>query len=816
MKILFEEYEYITKDVENVLQGLLSSNEKNQQKFQLSNVGYYYDKEIVNPDNSKGDLVFILPKVLLDNNLKAFGMSPEDLINFNLKEWNADNTINVETNFTKRKVYEFIYGFATWVYRAVDIYRKNQTKKNKNDDNAGIRTSLQIGKGGQKNDVTFFDILLSLTDFQKQHRNFITFIIKMSHSGFNKVSWPKTIAQTQAVVQDESPIYLNPINKQRLINFDEELLIIYFSILDYIHEEYGCPILNQPGYKLIKGAKFDSYLKGQGKARLHKIRYKYYSDEAILLWNLCYNFFDKSNKLRTQTNGSDYLFVNKFEVVFEAMIDELIGDKDLPEDLKVQRDDKRIDHLYTYKYLIENLEGNNEEWLRDIYHIADSKYYGRDSKLQGHDVPKQFTYARNVIQWHMDLLHGLLKIDNEDQKYDDIKLFDKVTEGYNIIPNFFISGIVKNNLNYENDELEFSTLKNTKNPQESFFFWERLFDRNTLFTLHYDVNFLYVLKMYAQNKSGAKATWKAEVRQKFREKILEILNKEFVFYQIIIPYDESVPLDEDKLIKAFVDKYFRQLIGKVFCFDDAEGNRVLLYAERKHQEKGNGKSYKYTDETCSHVDEGTLYIPAAKGFDLYRVTKLNALGESKYQNTDERIESNRKALVGYCVGIDHFNWIKENGIYNMRVKGERGNFKLGDDRLFATHLILHNLDLGIFQVFDIVSPTIHRMKKVDLPKGEYEPKHEEYFTYKVEVSQKLFMAFDVLLKTSNFEKLLKKKSPQTINLSKLKLLEKEVEESAHWAVIKPIDALRYKLEDEAVFYSLVAEPQAEYGKQIGI
>ena len=75
---------------------------------------------------------------------------------------------------------------------------------------------------------------------------------------------------------------------------------------------------------------------------------------------------------------------------------------------------------------------------------------------------------------------------------------------------------------------------------------------------------------------------------------------------------------------------------------------------------------------------------------------------------------------------------------------------------------------------------------------------------------------DVLLKKSNFEKLIKKKSPQTINLSKLKLLEKEVEESAHWAVIKPIDALRYKLEDEAVFYSLVAEPQAEYGKQIGI
>lgn len=806
MKILFEEYEYQTKNVENVLQGLLSSNEKNQTTVQLSNVGYYYDKEIVNLDNSKGDLVFILPKVLLDNNLKAFGMSPEDLINFNLKEWNADNTINVETNFTKRKVYEFIYGFATWVYRAVDIYRKNQTKKNKNDDNAGIKTSLQIGKGGKKNDVTFFDILLSLTDFQKQHRNFITFVIKMSHSGFNKVSWPKTIAQTQAVVQDESPIYLNPINKQRVINFDEELLIIYFSILDYIHEEYGCPILNQPGYKLIKGAKFDSYLKGQGKARLHKIRYKYYSDEAILLWNLCYNFFDKSNKLRTQTNGSDYLFVNKFEVVFEAMIDELIGDKDLPEDLKVQRDDKRIDHLYTYKYLIENIEGNNEEWLRDIYHIADSKYYGRDKNLQGHDVPKQFTYARNVIQWHMDLLHGLLKIDNDDQKYDDIKLFDKVTEGYNIIPNFFISGIVKNNLNYENDELEFSTLKNTKNPQESFFFWERLFDRNTLFTLHYDVNFLYVLKMYAQNKSGAKATWKEEVRQKFREKALKIINKNFVFYQIIIPSDT---------IESFVEKHFRKIIGKVFSFTDADNNRVLLYAERNGQKDGNGKSFKYTDETCSHVDEGTFYIPTDKGFDLYRVTKLNALGKSKYQNTDERIEKINRAIVGYFRDEDHLAWIKKYGIYNLpAVNRYKQPIRLKDERLFASCLILHNEELGNC-VFNIVG-TFRKVKKADLPQDTYAPtSFDEYYICNIDVNQKNDEVIEAFANSNLCQKELKK-SPFTVSLSRLQQVADKAIEEAPLAKITPIDALRYKLEDEAVFYSLVAEPQAEYGKQIGI
>lgn len=642
MKILFEEYKYKTEDVKNALQGLLSDNDLNLQEQQLKCVGYYYCKEIENSDGSKGDLVFILPKVLLDNEQKAFGLAPEKLIDFNLKTWNEDAGITVESNLTKRKVYEFIYGFSTWIYRAIDIYQQNRVKYLKDDEEndeakVEIRSSLELGKGGKKGNVTFVDVLLSLIDFQRLHRNFITFIIKMAHSGFNKISWTKTIARTRAFMQDGIPIYLSPINKKRAMNFDEELLIIYFSILDYIHETYGFPIPSQPGYKLIKGAKFDSYLKGQGKARLHKIRYKYYSDDAILLWNLCYNFFDKSDMLRTQANGNDYLFVNKFEVVFEAMIDELLGDSDLPRGLKVHGDDKRIDHLYTYKYLIENLEENTEILTRDIYNIADSKYYRRDKSLRGHDVPKQFTYVRNVIQWHMDLLHNLLGEDAEKaKKYKDIKLFDNVTEGYNIIPNFFISGLVREDLNYDEPDLKLSTLNDEKNPQESYFFWERLFDRNTYFTLHYDVNFLYVLKTYAQNKSNAKAAWKIKVRKEFRAQILKFLNSEFVFYQIIIPEEN---------IEGFVDKYFRKLIGKVFSFDDVDGNRVLLYAERKTQKEGNGKSFEYNEDTCTHVvDDNTLYISADKCSDLFRVNKVAKLGESKFQNTNNRKEPMKTLL----------------------------------------------------------------------------------------------------------------------------------------------------------------------------
>ena len=121
--------------------------------------------------------------------------------------------------------------------------------------------------------------------------------------------------------------------------------------------------------------------------------------------------------------------------------------------------------MYSYKYLIENLDTQNEVGKnQEVYNIADSKYYRRDKELRGHDVPKQFTYARNVIQWHMDLLHGLLEDNSANAlQYKDIPLFDNITEGYNIIPNFFISSLVDKDLNYYKQGFGPSTLGSGNN-----------------------------------------------------------------------------------------------------------------------------------------------------------------------------------------------------------------------------------------------------------------------------------------------------------------------------------------------------------------
>ena len=829
MKILFEEYGYKTKSIEHVLGDfLLSKLDKVKDKQQLRYVGYFFNKDIVNHDGTKGDLVFILPKVLLDSKGMAFGLFPEEIIDFTYRDWKINGHVVEDSNLTKQQVYSFIYGFVTWIYRAISLYRQNlihQSKKDEDEEFAnGVMSSLQIEQGGRKKDATFVDILLSLLDFQKTHKDFITFAIKIAHSGFNKVSWQKTIARTQAVVQDDSPIYLNPINKTRVVNFDEELLIIYYSILNYMHEEYGFPITSQPGYKLIKGAMFKSYLKSQGKTRLHKIRYKYYSDDAILLWNLCYAFFDKSDNLKANGNKKDYILVHKFETVFEGMIDELIGDKNLPYGLKVSGDDKRIDHLYTYKYLLENLEDRSDNLMStNIYNIADSKYYRRDKELRGHDVPKQFTYARNVIQWHMDLLHDLLDGDhNKSQKYKEISLFDEITEGYNIIPNFFISALVDKELNYDKQDFSPSNLCNGNNVHESYFFWERLFDRNSYFTLHYDINFLYVLKMYARNKNYDKAQWKRDVREKFRDGILKYLNSQFDFYQIILP---------EYSIDNFIEIHYRKIVGKVFSFEDVLQNRVLVYAERKTQQNGNGKSYAFDEKKDAHIDKenNCLVIPTKSELKFYKVMNVK-LGDDIYRSPNRCVylpkvnyEISKKknneyellpisidsdqlgttqfeeyALVGYYKSQEQLKWIRTNAKYNLRAQRRSKYVKMSEAEMNANYLILHNENLGTY-IYKIKPASPYLLAKNELPQSDgYVPTHSFYMVYELEENSEPETLLNILVQTKKFIDFTNTKSPLAFKMSALR---------SHAQII-PLQNLRYSFENDETFMNMVAESSA--------
>ena len=437
MYILFEEHQYKSHLVEKILKDIYVLQDVDK-KVSVHYVGYFYNPYL-------HDCVFILPKVLLKeedvqnkeekkekidiiaNIQKEDGkkfVTPEDVITREGQEKNLDE-----------KYRKFIYEFSVWIYRALSVFYKSNPKSQA----IFYKQLPQAGKGRRHQVETFLDIVLSLIKFNQENRDFVLFTIKNLHRGNNKINWNRTISHSQGFVQDNEVVYLNPVNKKRVVNYEEELFVIFFSILNYLNEEFGFKVPINIQYELIKGKQFKQYRNGLGKTRLRQIKYKYFSDKALQLWDLCFAFFENTHRIAINTNAQEYILAKNFNIVFEAIIDELIGtphDK-IPKGLADQDDGKRVDHLYRYKSLIEPSDEN-------IYYIGDSKYYKSKTPIGKESVYKQFTYARNVIQWNLNLFMDK-DSDDENWKFDKLnfgqvpKLRDEITEGYNIVPNFFIS-----------------------------------------------------------------------------------------------------------------------------------------------------------------------------------------------------------------------------------------------------------------------------------------------------------------------------------------------------------------------------------------
>lgn len=523
MRILIEEHQYTINEIRDVIYGI-DALEDIDGHVSIHYVGYYYNSLLK-------DCVFILPKVLLkdvDGKELVFGKyRPENIINLA-----TDNTLTPEEQ-------NFIYKFAVWIYRAIVVY------KNDRHNDSGIvyhKKMVQVGNVSRRLSNTYLDILLSLVQWARDNQSFIFTVVKNIHRGLNKINWNRTIATQPAIVQNGQPIYLNPVNKKRQINFDEELLIIFYSILKHINDTYGFEANIACHFQLITSSKFDVYLHGFGKRRLLQIKYKYFSDKALELWQLCYAFFDESRNLFVSTERREYLLAKNFYVIFEAIIDELIGDNPLPDGMKKKQDDgKIIDHLFTSQSLIENHD-------KSTYYIGDSKYYKMGHELGKESIYKQYTYARNVIQCNLDIWG------RKETPESGIRLRDDVTEGYNIIPNFFVSAKMNENFDYSVDGISQTNRQNKRHRKEHF--KNRLFDRDTLLLFHYDVNFLFVLSLYARNNTNQKTEWKQAVRDRFRKEIQEWLQQDYSFYAM----RAKVHINGEEYIK----QHFKELIGKVY------------------------------------------------------------------------------------------------------------------------------------------------------------------------------------------------------------------------------------------------------------
>ena len=739
MRILIEEYQYKYEDVCDVLKGLGVLQDV-EGKVSLSYVGYYF-----NDDPDVNDCVFILPKVLLEGEFgkeKVFGhIEPRDLIN-------AEDCKDLTT-----EEHTFIYNLSVWIYRAITVFRDHEFDRVEDGKRQSsivlYKQAPMMGHTRKRKANTFLDVLLTLQEWNKRNESFVMFIVKNLHSGYNKINWTRTISRSQAVIQEsigstrrQDVSYLNPINKKRQINFDEELLVIYYSILQHMHDKYGFPVSINVNFPLIRGDKFARYISGYGKRRLKQIKYKYFSDKALELWELCHAFFDRPDNIMLNVDQREYMLVKSFHIVFEAIIDELIaGDQKLPKELKDQPDGKRVDHLYQYKELTNNDTDDN------IYYIGDSKYYKRGNSLGKESVYKQFTYARNVIQWNIDLFND----GKAEDRSGHVKLRDDVTEGYNIIPNFFISAN-QNVLRPENDiKLIDSDKEDGKRRQQYYLsrqFENRLFDRDTFLLAHYDVNFLFVVALYGRNNSASKVQWRNKVRRMFRIEIQQMLKENFEFYAMTAKSDVNPD--------AYLRENFQQVLGKVYHpFDNREGSdqQYFSLALRKPEKESNPEvSAKISNENeavmfalrqAFYIAKCPLGVdPKTLPEDIMPKVEARPHDEiPKEYLTMHHLEQYPDAtfLIGGFNGVNQLNWIfsrrggKRDDAYNVRIGKDvhGGVIKSRENIRHAKFVILYEFekeDKGVYKAFRVKNVgELTKQQMIDT--GYINPRHEVYLCY---------------------------------------------------------------------------------------
>jgi len=554
MKILFEGYQYSV----DVLQKYISSHFYTVNRAGtmgvVNFVGYFFNYNPQYPENT--DAIFILPKVFLNSKSEPFefaGKRPEDFLDLN----DENNKMLKENG-----VAEMVFELSVWLYQAIAFYHQ-RILDTQNLENSSIQNVVS-NRG--EDSATYLDTVLQLRKFYKDHRNLFTFVSIINNSGHNKIHWAKTISHEQPIIKNNRPAYVNFRTKERVINFDEEIIVLFYSVLDFLKHRFHFQVNVNIQYQLLSHKRIQGMIEScRGTRYLKKIRKKYFTDEFVALWKLLYAFFEKAERVASKRYHEETLLTKDFNTLFEDMVDYLISDDDNPKELVAQRDNKLVDHLYHEESLVYN---------EHIYFVGDSKYYKQDQgpRDDSESVYKQYTYAKNIIQRNINVIEGF--------EYGDSKHYfhyrDDITQGYNITPNFFISGVTKRDEKtgkYITSEHQLENITG-ENMLYNRHYRNRLFDRDTLILQRYNINFLYVLTAYAAQQQISRDAFRKVTRAAFRNDITKALNDHYKVYQVCLP-DSG---DDSLEISKFVKRNFYELSGRIFSFDN-----ILLYAEEKNE-----------------------------------------------------------------------------------------------------------------------------------------------------------------------------------------------------------------------------------------
>lgn len=536
MKILIEGASYPISTLQTIFDDAKFYTQ-NGLNGKITSVGYYHSFE-------KNELVYMLPKVFLtDDENSVFGKTKDELAK-----------LSSIKNIKHDAKYNWIRQSSLYFYNSLLEYRRRLT-----DSEIVNKTErFELNTNLRDQEYSYLDLLLSFVNFYKKNKNHILYKqIEYSSNQARKPKWEKTIRKSLPILtSNNSPIYVSIRNKKKTKNTEEELLTCFFSILNNFNQDHKLNLKIDKSFTIIKGSSFKT-LQENGLSKLRKIKYRYFNDTLKRMYSLCEIYFSQTDKSSSKRRKEDFLSVSNYNLVFEDMVDKLFSDElndtrvyDVSlKDLKKNDDGKIIDHIYDYKSLIDN---------SNIFYIGDSKYYKSNREAGKLSKYKQFTYAKNVIQFNIDLLNT----DKNKPYKKGIRYRDELTEGYNITPNFFIYGYIENETNFDEHLIE----KKNDAPVKSYHYKERLFDRDTLFVHQYKINFLFVLKAYTNFNSNKTQNFRDDVKRDFREHFIEFFNDpascKFEFYKCKLNTVEE--------FKSLINEHFKSLNGKCYLNKESE------------------------------------------------------------------------------------------------------------------------------------------------------------------------------------------------------------------------------------------------------
>ena len=535
MKLLIEEQEYPVKQLEALFDDFKFYKQTGN-KGVIKSVGYYHSYK-------NNELVFMLPKVFMrDGTDTIFGKSTVELF----------DTLQ-DTSVKHDQDLQWLRELSIYFYNSLIEYNRRWEKNSLLNPSKTFELNTNIGS----NNYSYLDIVLAFTNFFKKNKNFILqHHIEQVTNKVTKPRWEKTVRKALPLMTASgTPVYLGIRNKMKVRNVEEELITYYFSILNKLNQAHQLNLKIDKSYNLITGIKFERLCANEyGSSKLRKIKYRYFNDTLRRMYQLCELYFTNNSKASSKKDKEEYLCVNNYNIIFEDMIDKLFTDNVTSDEsiqhLKKNQDGKLIDHIYEDQSIIDR---------SNIFYIGDSKYYKPDSKAGPLSKYKQITYAKNIIQYNIDLWNDEHRFYNEKTVYRD-----DTTEGYNITPNFFVYGRIENESNYTEHQIELID----KKPECKFHWKHRLFDRDTLFVHQYSINFLFVLKAYTAYTPTSLQKFQLEVKNIFRSGFIDYFNNpqlsQFTFYKSTIDEEQT---------NDYIKDNFKKLNGK--CITTIDGRLIL-------------------------------------------------------------------------------------------------------------------------------------------------------------------------------------------------------------------------------------------------